>query len=289
LTCSNWRTLLVALAVAGGSVVPARAQDSAVVTEGFAATQGLTPRKILATGLTAGILTGSLIESYYSWWKGAHDPFTFHAEGWFRNARGIDKAGHLFTSYFYFRTFRNLLLWGGYEEGTAFWWGAGLSAFFALSVEIGDGVSEYAFDYQDLVFNAAGLGYGMLQTSVPALRNFNLKWSYVPDGGYRFPPRFTEHYDAHTYWLTVNVNNLLPESLEPYWPDVLQLGVGYSVADRVSRSEVVVGLDFNLEVLEPSSPDLALILRTMNTFHYPAPAVKFSEKRTPEYRLFHLN
>jgi hypothetical protein len=289
LTCSDLRVALLVLLVSACPLVRATAQDSAAVTEGFTVTEGLPPRKVLATGLTAGILAGSLVESYYSWWKGAHDPFTFHAEGWFRTNRGIDKAGHLFTSYFYFRTFRNLLLWGGYEAETAYWWAAGLSAFFALSVEVGDGLSEYAFDYQDLVFNAAGLGYGMLQTSVPALRNFNLKWSYVPDGGYRFPPRFTEHYDAHTYWLTANVNELLPESLEPYWPDVLQVGVGYSVADRVSRSEWVVGLDFNLEVLRPESQDLRLIIRTLDAFHYPAPAVKFSEKRAPEYRLFQLN
>ncbi len=56
-----------------------------------------------------------------------------------------------------------------------------------------------------------GLGYGMLQTEVPFLQNFNLKWSYVPADGYRLPPRFTDHYDAHTYWLTINVHNLLPK------------------------------------------------------------------------------
>jgi hypothetical protein len=271
-------------------VAPAgRAQDSAVVTDGFTTLEGMPPRKVIATGLTAGILAGSLIDSYYAWWKDANQPFTFHAEGWFKSRLGIDKAGHLFTSYFYFRTFRNLLLWGGYEPRTAYWWAAGLSAFFAVSVEVGDGISEYAFDYQDLVFNAAGLGYGMLQADIPALQNFNLKWSYVPAEGYRFPPRFTEHYDAHTYWIVANVNNLLPSSLEPFWPDFLQVGVGYSVADNVRRSEVVVGLDYHLEILQPASPDLRLIIRTLDTFHYPAPAVKFSEQRAPEYRLFHLN
>jgi len=264
-------------------------QDSVLVTEGFAATQGMPPRKVLATGLTAGILAASLVESYYSWWKDADGQFTFRAEGWFAGHRGIDKAGHLFTSYFYFRTFRNILLWGGYHPTTAYWWAAGLSAFFALSVEIGDGVSEYAFDYQDLVFNAAGLGYGMLQTEVPALRNFNLKWSYVPAGGYRFPPRFTEHYDAHTYWLTANVNNLLPASLEPWWPDFLQVGIGYSVADNISRSEWLLGFDYNLEILNPDNPDLRLLVKTLDSFHYPAPAVKFAEQKEPEWLLIHTN
>jgi hypothetical protein len=250
---------------------------------------GLFSRKTIATVVTGGVLAGSLIDSYYSWWRDSNGRFVIHAEGWFRGSRGIDKAGHLFTSYFYFKTFQNLLRWGGYEPKTAFWWAAGLSAFFALSVEIGDGFSEYAFDYQDLVFNTAGVGYGMLQTEVPFLQNFNLKWSYFPEGGYRFPPRFTEHYDGHIYWLTANVNNLLPEGLEPYWPDLLQLGVGYSVADRGTRSEVVVGLDFNLEVFRPSSAEVDLFLRTLNTFHWPAPGVKFTEGRKPDARLFMLH
>jgi len=132
---------------------------------------------------------------------------------------GIDKMGHFFTSYFYFNTIRNIMLWGGYSRSNATWWAAGASAFFALAVEIGDGVSDIGFDYRDIDFNLSGIGYAWLQTRVLFLRNFNFKWSYVPKDGYRFPPRFTRHYDAHTYWVAFNINELLPSSVEPYWPD----------------------------------------------------------------------
>jgi Predicted periplasmic lipoprotein (DUF2279) len=127
----------------------AAAQDSTDVTEGFSRREGFSGRKIPATVAVGGLLIGSLVDSYYAWWKNASNPFTFHAEGWFSDgSRGIDKPGHLFTSYFYFHTFRNVMLWGGYEPSTALWWAAGMSTFFALSVEIGDGLSEFAFDYQ---------------------------------------------------------------------------------------------------------------------------------------------
>jgi len=244
-------------------------------------------RKILATGLVGGFLAGSLVDAYYAWWKGASNPFTFRAEGWFNGSSlGIDKAGHIYTSYFYFHAVRDVMIWGGYDPSTASWWGAGLSGFFAVSIEIGDGLSEYAFDYQDLLCNFAGLGYAVLQTKSPFFRNFNLKWGYVPRDGYRFPPHFTDHYDAHTYWITANVHELLPPSLKAYWPEFLQVGVGYGVDDRITKREMVVGLDLNLEVFSVHNEEISLAQKIVNMFHVPAPAVKFTERTVPRYYLF---
>lgn len=269
----------------------AQVGDTLVSTGGFEQTEGFAGRKIIATTMVGGLLAGSLVDSYFAWWKGAEKPFTFYTESWFGEPwLGIDKVGHLYTSYFYFHTFQNILLWGGYEPSTAYWWAFGATAFFALSVEVGDGISPYGFDYQDLVYNFAGLGYGMLQTKVPYLNNFNFKWSYVPSNGYRWPPRFTQHYDAHTYWLTVNVHNLLPEDIKEYWPSFIHLALGYGVGDNVTRREGVIGLDFNLaDIFQPRNKELLLMQKTLNMFHLPAPAIKFSEGKKPEYLLFQLN
>ncbi|MGA9117120.1 MAG: DUF2279 domain-containing protein [Bacteroidota bacterium] len=247
-------------------------------------------RRTASRVLIAGLLTGSLVDSYFAWWKGSSKPFTFHAENWVgKPFLGIDKAGHLYTSYFQFRTFRSILLWGEAPPDDAFWWGAALAGLFALSVEVGDGLGEMGFDYQDLLFNMAGLGYGMLQVGHPFLENFAVKWSYIPQEGFTFPPRFTEHYDAHTYWLAVKVNNLLPQAAEGLWPDFLNLAVGYGVGDGLSRREWVVGLDFNLDCVPAPGADLLLLRRILELFRYPAPGVEFSSGKRPEYRLFHLN
>ena len=139
------------------------------------------------------------------------------------------------------------------------------------------------------MFNLGGIGYGWLQTEVPILRNFNFKWSYVPEAGYEFPPHFTRYYDAHTYWLAFNVNELLPSSMEQYWPDFLQLAVGYGVDDYVEKREGVVGFNINLEVFPVSDENLLLVQRTLNMFHIPAPAVKFTESKKPRYLLFQTN
>lgn len=268
------------------------AQDSVIVTDGFHATPEFTGRKIAATSAVVGLLGLSLKWSYDSWWRNAGGGFHFVTEGWLNGyARGIDKVGHFYTSYFYFNLFRNIMLWGGYENSTANWWALGSASFFAVAVEMGDGLTpEYGFDYQDLTFNLAGIGYGFLQTRIPFLKNFNFKWSYVPNDGYRFPVRLTQQYDDHTYWLTCDVNNLLPSSLEPYWPDWLQIAVGMGVDDHWTKREFVIGFDLNLESLfRTENEDLLLLEKTINMFHIPAPAIKFTEQKEPRYYLFHRN
>jgi hypothetical protein len=247
-------------------------------------------RKILATGAVGGMLAGSLVSSYFDWWKGSGEPFHFVREGfWNDYSLGIDKIGHAYTSCFYFHAFRDLMLWGGYSEEEAFWWSAGTTAFFAVSIEIGDSFSPYGFSWEDLTGNMLGLGYGMVQTKVPFLQNISFKWSYIPTDGWRWPPHFTDHYDAHTYWLAFNMHRLLPGGVGKSWPEFLQLAVGYSVDAHQTRREVVFGLDFNLEAFRVDSPDLLLLERIANNIHLPGPAVKFTQDRVPQWYLAHLH
>jgi len=265
-------------------------QDSTRCPDPFVQTDEWNARKIISTGIVGGVLAGSLVSSYYDWWKDSAEPFHFVSEGSFNDySLGIDKVGHAYTSYFYFHTFRNTMLWGGYSPSAAFWWAAGTSAFFAVSIEIGDGFSPYGFSFEDLAFNMAGLGYGMLQVEIPFLQNIDFKWSYVPSEGYTWPPHFTDHYDAHLYWLTFDMHNLLPSGVGKNWPAWLQLGLAYGVGEQQTVREFVVGLDYNLEVICTDNRELSWLLRQLNLFHFPAPGVKFSPGRPPEWRVFLLN
>ncbi len=145
-------------------------QDSIQVTEGFHENPGFNGRKVLATGMVCALVATSLVWSYKVWWEDATKPFGFCNEGWFSGKRlGVDKTGHFFASYFFYNTLRNVMLWGGYKRTTANWWAAGATAYFAIAIEIGDGVRRdgIGFDYQDLLFDLVGIGYGWLQTEVP--------------------------------------------------------------------------------------------------------------------------
>ncbi len=284
------RSYLVALLLM--CISAGRAQDSLSVTDGFSVKPEFTGRKIVATSAIGGLMALSIYWSYDSWWRNAGGGFRFISQNWLNGySSGIDKIGHFYTSYFYFHLFRNVMMWGGYEPSTADWWALGGSAGFALIVEMGDGLTpEYGFDYQDLVFNLGGVGYGFLQSRVPFLKDFNFKWSYVPSDGYRFPIRLVEHYDDHTYWLSCNVNNLLPSSIEPYWPDWLNVAVGMGVDDKWTKREFVFGFDLNLQALfNTKNEDLLLLEKTVDMFHIPGPAIKFTERKEPRYYLFHKN
>ncbi|MDH3253327.1 MAG: YfiM family protein, partial [Ignavibacteria bacterium] len=122
------------------SVPRAYAQDSVTVTDGFRFKPEFTGRKVIATSAIGGLLVTSLIWSYDTWWRDAGRPFHFQSENWLNGPfLGLDKVGHFYTSYFYFHTFRNIMLWGGYEPSKSDLWATIASAFFAVAIEVGDG------------------------------------------------------------------------------------------------------------------------------------------------------
>lgn len=281
------KNLLLGLLLCG--VCRTIAQDSTSAPDGLSPETESHTRRFVASAIMAGMIGTSVIWAADAWWQGRGHPFSFYSEGWFNDySLGIDKVGHAYSSYFYFHTFHNIMLWGGFDASAALWWGAGITEFLALSLEIGDGFSTFGFSYEDLLANTFGLTYAVMQTRIPFLQNFSLKWSYVP-AGERNGLNFTQHYDAHTYWLSFNIHNLLPREMESYWPGFIQLAVGYGVDGNQTRREGVIGLDFNLEIFPAPSPEIRLVQKTLNMFHVPAPAMKFTEHKTPQYYLFHLN
>ncbi len=250
--------------------------------DGYRPEQFTPARKTISIGLVAVLSLGILADSYYTWWKDAEKSFTWFTEPWFDGPHlGIDRVGHLMGAYATFKIGRNVLLWGGHDPGAALWWAAGIAAWHSLEIEIGDGFSEYGFDYRDLLMGFTGIGYGILQTQIPFFNNFNFKFSYWSNLGSKTPASFVSDYDAMTIWLTANVHNLLPASVNRYWPEFIQLAVGYGVADSQTRREIVIGFDFNLEAFAPCNNDMLLIQRTLNTYHLPAPAVSFSPGKEP--------
>lgn len=90
--------------------------------------------------------------------------------------------------------------------------------------------------------------------------------------------------------LTVDVHNLLQYTTGDICPEFSQLGIGYIVSVDYKRTEYLIGLDFNLDkIFSFNNHDWKLIIDTANMLHYPAPGVKFSSGRKPDYRFFIFN
>ena len=264
------------------------AQDLLPGPDGFTVRPGFGTKKAIATGIVGFVFVGTAADFYFSWWKNSEKPFSFFTEHWLDGShKGLDKIGHLLGTNTIFKSLRNTMLWGGYERRTALWTAAGIAMFNAVEIEMGDAFSPYGFDYQDLVFGMMGISYGMLQSEIPALNNFNLKFSYFTNKGFKTPAAFIEDYDALTIWCSVNVHNLLPDPARKYWPEFINLALGFGVTENETRREFLIGIDFNLEAFHTSSEDLLYAEKILNMTHIPAPAVNWTEgKRVASYGIY---
>ncbi len=238
-----------------------------------------------------GVAGGTMAYSAGVWWVNDFKPFNFWNAPWF-DGLGVDKIGHMYTAYALYKSIHEILLWGDHDPSDAFWWASGIAAFHGLMVEVGDGFSEYGFDFRDVTFNYIGLAYGMLQTKIPILQNFDLKWSlYYPMKHHSF--KINDLYAYHIYWMSINVKNLLPESAKPYWPSFVQIAFGLGaedvVAGQLTTRTYNLSFDYNIEALPIEGSEATLFKRLLNLFHYPAPGVKFAPGHAPEFRLFLLH
>lgn len=234
------------------------------------------------------------------WWKANAHPFSIVWEGvWNDYSLGVDKVGHFYTTYAYYLSLYDMMRWAGYDESTSRWTGLGVASFHAVCSELADGFSRYGFTPGDLLFNAMGMGYAMLQQEVPFLRNFNFKFSYWPSPNL---PRNEEwcitcDYDGHIYWLSVNMHDLLAGSGETWWPRFLNLAVGYggkNISHGVPRGTPLyrkwtIGLDYNLTIFETADDTWNTILGMLNRFHYPAPAFRMTRDEGVRFKPFILN
>ena len=286
----RWAILLLATLLISR---PLLGQDStASITSPYTPVEPPDPyatKKFVSAGLVGGIMLSIGIDAYFTWWRNAQKPFTFYTEGFFNSGHlGIDKLGHFYGSYAIFKSVHTIMTWGGYKQSTALGWALGASIFHGLEIEIGDGFSEYGFDYQDLMFDLMGTAYGYLQAREPFFNNFDFKFSYWSTKGFKTPAAFTEDYDALTIWLSFNVHNLLPERASEYWPKWLNLAVGYGVGENETVREFMVGFDLNFKGFTTSNENVLAAERLLDLMHFPAPGVKFSPGRKPTYELFLL-
>jgi hypothetical protein len=268
---------------------------------------GIERKTLLNYSLVAYSLSSFYVE-YQWWWKGNYRKFQYGNDGFANNySLGVDKAGHFYTSYFYFNALYECMEWGGFDEQTKLLTSIAIPAFYALSIEINDGFTMFSFSGYDLTANMAGIGYGVLQRQFPILQNFKFKWSYYPSGTVtvtakgKFP--IASDYDGHIYWLSVDVHGLLPSHLKNYWPKFLNLAVGYG-AKNVSHQNTWLGeinssgpparkfavsLDYNLVSFNIEDDLLYTVRNIVDYFRFPAPGVRLIGDQKADFRPLLVN
>ena len=257
-------------------------------TDSTSAKEGINAARLaLVGGLTAATMVGIHVYQSNGWWKDNRASFHFQED--LQYGLWVDKLGHFYGATAGAFILRKSFEWTNMSPVQSLWFGSAGAVLFQTFVEVQDGFSAWGFDRVDFAANVAGALYPVAQFYWPPLKDFNMKFSYHPSdlidqpGGVGFKGQkhiLFDDYEGQTLWLSVYVNNLLPSSVEPVWPDWLALAVGYGVRDVATPdpySIVMLSLDYDLtKIIPQDTAFLRLLSETLNFIHWPAPAVRIS-------------
>ena len=269
--------------------------------------------KTRLTWLLAGETTafsGSMVALYYMWY---HDyPSTsFHffndADEWLM----MDKAGHVYTSFYFGMISTEGFRWTGMRGNKPVWYGCGLGLLYITSIEVFDGFSEnWGASVPDFTSNTLGLCFYAGQEILWQEQRMTLKYSFHQTKYPRYRPgllgkNFTESmikdYNGQTYWLSCNIHALSRAEWFPRW---LNLAFGYSadgmlggdnnpaeengvplpVFERVPQ--FYLSLDVDLTRIKTRSRALKILFRVLNCVKVPFPALEITRKGTKMYGIY---
>lgn len=250
-------------------------------------------QKLVIGGLAIQQL-GNFYVNYKWWWEDNLSPFSVQNDGGINNySLGVDKVGHFFSSYIYFKAINEIMKYGEFSTKNRIITSLALPFSYALGIEIADGFSPYGFSNPDLLANCIGISYGFLQEQYPYLQNFNFKFSYYPTP-YSLAKLNdwspSDDYGGHIYWFSPNLHRILPKSFSQYWPDYLNIAVGYGIDHNYGTNrKYVIGFDWNLDAFRVKNKGLKAIKNIANYLHFPAPGVRKVSGKPVSYELLLLN
>ncbi len=188
----------------------------------------------------AGTMTGL----YFLWYQD-YPQSSFHFTNDGREWMGMDKLGHVATSYWVGRISYQSLKWANVKDHHAIWIGGSMGLFFLTTVEIFDGFSaEWGASPADLIANVAGSGLFIGQQLGWGEQRISVKYSYHPTDYAQYRPdvlgknaveRVIKDYNGQTFWLSANIHSFLrPGSRFPRW---LNVAAGYGAEGMLGGSE----------------------------------------------------
>ncbi|AHM59665.1 hypothetical protein D770_07010 [Flammeovirgaceae bacterium 311] len=195
----------------------------------------LNKRKLYSAAATgAAFYVGGISYLQFVWYKD-HERVPFH---YYNDAAGylqVDKFGHAWGAYIESYIGYHWLRAAGLPRNKALVWGGSLGFILQAPIEVFDGIYEgWGFSWSDMAANAAGSAIVVGNELLFRQQLLKYKFSFSPS-----PYRKQAHgylgdtpleslfldYNAHTYWLSMPVQQLLSQQKLPPW---LNVAVGYS-------------------------------------------------------------
>lgn len=258
-------------------------------------------------GLTGVFAAGTYAFQIQPWWTGKKTGFHLRYD-WYDNYwKDMDKLGHFVANIHLTRLSAESFEWAGIERRKALWLGFTNSTFLYTAFELTDaGFEDWGFSVPDFVANLLGAGYPILQEHFPVLSHFNFKWSYWPSIYFqndepKNKPGFKNYetyeyllhdYDGMTFWLSADIDWLLPYRYKSFWPDWLNIAIGYTAKNlpqdnhALKYREYILAFDYNFLKLPGNNSVLKTLKFILNVVHFPAPAIKFGSKGITYYLFY---
>ena len=235
----NFRRLFVVLACLCMHTMNAQASDTTSVHQ--------SRQKILTIGLSTSYIAGSYL-LYEAWYKD-YPRSSFHFFDDSREWRGMDKAGHVFSSYVQTDLLYSTFLWAGNEPSDALLKASLMSLAYQSTIEIMDGFSQdWGFSWTDQAANILGNSLYLIQEKLWSEQRIQLKFWTTPMSyskepilssqwitssslheraqdlyGSSWPVSLLKDYNAQSFWLSTNPGAWKTDSS---WPAFLNLAIG---------------------------------------------------------------
>lgn len=238
-------------------------------------------------GFTIG--AGVWLHNYQrnAWWSGQRGQF--HIQNDWDYSMSADKLGHFFDGAFIHKLFSGSFEWAGFDKKSAMWLGALSSIAYMTDIEIEDGfATSWGFSPGDEACNTLGAFYPVLQHYAKPLQEFNFKWSYCPSDEIRNGTKngaFLDDYDGQTMWLSIGIYHFLPKSVQKYWPEFINVALGYGVkhyTDYANRYQnVYIAFDYDFRKIIPGNSKFMLWMKDIfNHFRiFPMPGIRINKHR----------
>lgn len=265
-------------------------------------------RKLRTTiGVELGVYVAGISFLQYIWYKD-HERVAFH---YYDDSKGylqMDKMGHAYGAYWQSHSAYVGLRRAGVSKKKALIYGAPMGLVFQTPIEIFDGLYEgWGFSWSDMAANTFG---SLLFASQEALFDdqiIRMKFSYAPSIypdyhthlGETHLERFFLDYNAHTYWLSGNVNKLTNTQMLPEW---LNVALGYSANGMIYEFEnpeyyqgkpfpvldryrqYLLSLDIDFTKIHTNKKWLRTVLHAVNYLKVPFPALEINAKEGVKFR-----
>ncbi len=266
-------------------------------------------KKKLATVIA--IETGSYVAglSFLSFiWYKDQERVSFHfyddSEGYLQ----IDKAGHAYGAYRESYTAYYALRSAGVNKKKALLYGGPIGLIFQTPIEIFDGLYEdWGFSWYDMIANTLGAGLFMTQEALFNEQIVLMKFSYAPSEfrnlhsalGENHIESFFLDYNAHTYWLSANLNKISRSDKIPKW---LNVAFGYSANGMIYEFEnptyyrgkpfphldryrqYLLSFDIDFSRISSNKKWIRFLLRSVNLLKFPFPALEYNSVNGIRFR-----